>query len=434
MMITTSAYDYLRSRVHSRLAATGDPLTEASDVRKLIEAEVEAFQHAAMRRQNDFEPLADPGLTVERLVQDVSGMGNELAELLADPTIEEIRGNDGDITYRTTDGQVHQLAHPANPEAVLSVCQKFVAQADEQLDASHPRADAVRIFVDGHSGRRQARLSASIAPRIDGVISFTLRIPQKRNTTLRDLVKFGSITAEAAMFLEVVVQATRAKVLLAGPPSAGKTTFIEALLRALPARVRAIVCEENRELNAPLLNGDYWASSKVEELTDLMRSARVNSPEMIVLGELKGVEAFDLLMAGNFGTAVVAAVHANSTAAAFEALALAANPAVPAMSASSLVEYFSRLFEVVIYCDVAYQAETDSYVRQVTEIGVVLPQVAASNGRVAVTPLFQRPEVGADMQLVGRELPDRLERECNRALRAKGLDIQQVLAGAEVRW
>ena len=241
-----------------------------------------------MRRQNDFEPLADPGQTVERLVQDVSGMGNELAELLADPTIEEIRGNDGDITYRTTDGQVHQLAHPANPDAVLSVCQKFVAQADEQLDASHPRADAVRIFVDGHSGRRQARLSASIAPRIDGVISFTLRIPQKRNTTLRDLVKFGSITAEAAMFLEVVVQATRAKVLLAGPPSAGKTTFIEALLRALPARVRAIVCEENRELNAPLLNGDYWASSKVEELTDLMRSARVNSPEMIVLGELKG--------------------------------------------------------------------------------------------------------------------------------------------------
>ena len=92
------------------------------------------------------------------------------------------------------------------------------------------------------------------------------------------------------------------------------------------------------------------------------------------------------------------------------------------------------MFEVVIYCDVAYQAETDSYVRQVTEIGVVLPQVAASNGRVAVTPLFQRPEVGADMQLVGRELPDRLERECNRALRAKGLDIQQVLAGAEVRW
>lgn len=433
-MNTTSAYDYLRSRVHSRLAAAEDPLSETVEVRKLIEAEVETFQHGAMRRQNDFEPLADPLLTVERLVQDVSGMGNELSELLKDPLVEEVRGNDGEITYRTTDGQVHQLAHPANPEAVLAVCQRLVSQAGEQLDASHPRADAVRVFVEGPSGRRQARLSASIAPRIDGVVSFTLRIPQKRNTTLRDLEKFGSISLVAAVFLEVVVRATRAKILLAGPPSAGKTTFIEALLRALPARVRTIVCEENRELNAPLLNGDYWASSKVEELTELMRSARVNSPEMIVLGELKGAEAFDLLMAGNFGTAVVAAVHANSAAAAFEALALAANPAVPAMSATTLVEYFSRLFEVVIYCDIAYQAEDDSYLRQVTEIGVVLPQVAATNGRVAVSPLFQRHEIGAPMELVGRELPERLERECTRMLRAKGLDIQKVLDGAEVRW
>ena len=59
-----------------------------------------------------------------------------------------------------------------------------------------------------------------------------------------------------------------------------------------------------------------------------MRSARVNSPEMIVLGELKGAEAWDLLMGGKFGTAVIAAVHADSTAGAFEALAMAANPAV----------------------------------------------------------------------------------------------------------
>ena len=198
--------------------------------------------------------------------------------------------------------------------------------------------------------------------------------------------------------------------------------------------MRAIVCEENRELNAPLLNGDYWASSKVEDLTDLMRSARVNSPEMIVLGEVKGAEAWDLLMGGKFGTAVIAAVHADSSAGAFEALAMAANPAVPAMSANALVEHFARLFEVVIYCDVAYRPETDSYLRQVTEIGVVLPQVVSGIGRVAVTPLFARAEVGAPMELVGHELPERLEKECNRVLRAKGVDITQVLKGAEVRW
>lgn len=433
-MITTSAYDYLRNRVHARLAATETPVTEEGEVRSLIEAEVESFQHAAMRRQNDFEPLADPSQTIMRLVQDVSGMGDEISQLLLDPTIEEIRGNDSDITYRTTDGQVHQLANPANPHALLNLCQRWVAEAGEQLDASHPRADAVRVFLEGHSGRRQARLSASIAPRIDGIVSFTLRIPQKRNTTLRDLVKYDSITPEAATFLEVAAQANQVKELLVGPPGGGKTTMIEATLRATPARVRVIVCEENRELNAPLLNGDYWATSKVEELPDLVRSARVNSPEMIVLGELKGPEAYDLLMAGNFGTGLIAAVHANTTAAAFESLALAANPAVPAMSTSTLVEYFSRLFEIVVYCGVAYLAQSDTYVRQVTEIGVVLPQMAASAGRVAVSPLFQREEIGAPMELVSNELPERLERECNRVLRPRGLDIQQVLKGAEVRW
>jgi pilus assembly protein CpaF len=433
-MSTTSAYDHLRSRIHSRLATSENPVVDERGTRQLVESEVEAFQHAAMSRRNDFEPLANPEATVGRLVQDVTGMGNELAQLLSDPTIEEIRGNDGDLTYRTIDGQVHQLPNPANPSAVLGVCQRLISKADEALDASHPRADAVRVYVETPYGPRQARLSASVPPRVDGVISFTLRLPQKRNTTLDDLVSYDSIIEAAAAFLEVVVRASRSKTLVIGPPGGGKTTVIEALLRALPARVRAIVCEENRELNAPLLNGDYWASSKVEDLTDLMRSARVNSPEMIVLGEVKGAEAWDLLMGGKFGTAVIAAVHADSSAGAFEALAMAANPAVPAMSANALVEHFARLFEVVIYCDVAYRPETDSYLRQVTEIGVVLPQVVSGIGRVAVTPLFARAEVGAPMELVGHELPERLEKECNRVLRAKGVDITQVLKGAEVRW
>ena len=170
-------------------------------------AEVEVFQLAAMSRQSDFEPLANPdGDGRSGLVQDVSGIGNELAELLRDPTIEEIRGNDGDLTYRTHRWPGAPVGQPGQQEAVLCVCQRLLSKADEQLDAAHPRADAVRIYVATPYGERQARLSASVPPRVDGVISFTLRIPQKRNTTLHDLVGFGSITEPAATFLEVVVQ------------------------------------------------------------------------------------------------------------------------------------------------------------------------------------------------------------------------------------
>jgi hypothetical protein len=90
---------------------------------------------------------------------------------------------------------------------------------------------------------------------------------------------------------------------------------------------------------------------------------------------------------------------------------------------------------VVIYCDVAYVTESDTYLRRVTEIGVVLPQLVSSGtGRVAVTPVFKRTSVRAELELVGTELPDRLAEECNRVLTTRHLEIEAVLKGAEVRW
>jgi len=156
---------------------------------------------------------------------------------------------------------------------VLGVCQRLISKADEALDASHPRADAVRVYVETPYGPRQARLSASVPPRVDGS-SASPALPQKRNTTLDDLVSYDSIIEAAAAFFGG--RGARQPLQDVGhrAPGGGKTTVIEALLRALPApRARHRVRREP-ELNAPLLNGDYWASSKVEDLTDLMRSAR----------------------------------------------------------------------------------------------------------------------------------------------------------------
>ncbi len=147
-----------------------------------------------------------------------------------------------------------------------------------------------------------------------------------------------------------------------------------------------ICAEEERELNAPLLNGEYWQSSKVETLADLVRSARVASPELIVLGELKGPEAWELLMAGTLGIGVVAAVHAEDAAGAFEALAVCATKAVPATPFEQLEARFAAMFDVVIYCDI--DDAGDAAQRQVTEISVVPPQLSTTGSGVAVTPIF----------------------------------------------
>jgi pilus assembly protein CpaF len=423
----TSAYDALLAKLHGIIAARDlNVAVDGVEVRRIAETETERFQRETTIGTARFEAFSDPGDVVARLVRDVEGVGAEMEELIADGDVEEIYGTDGDLTYRTTTGETIAVSTPVSPTAVLRTIQRLVVTAGEQLDASHPRADGIRVFLPGG---RQGRLTASIPPRVDGTVSFTLRLPQKRHTTLDDLVGFGSLTPAAAQFLAVLMLVPRLKLLVVGPPGSGKTTLIEACLRAVSPRRRTIVAEENRELSAPLLNGEYWATSKVEDLTDLIRSARVASPALIVLGELKGAEAWDLILAGNLGTGVIAAVHADSAALGFDALATAASLAVPTMGSERLREQFARIFDVVVFVDLD-DSDGDKTVRQITEISVVPPQL--STAAVAVTPIFARTDIGEDMELRSADLGPLLERKCNRILRSARATIGDVLNGHDV--
>lgn len=407
-----------------------DVLAETEAVSRLVEVEVERFQRELMRGSgNNFEPFADPPDVVARLIRELNGIGHQLDQLVADQDVEEVFGVDGEITARLVTGETRGIDSPAQPEAVLAAVQRMVTSAGESLDASRPKVDGVRVMLPGG---RQGRLSASIQPRIDGTVSFNLRVPQKRNSALTDLVSWGSITNEAAAFLELLMRVRRTRLLVAGPPGAGKTTMIEALLRVVPARRRVISAEEQRELSAPLLNGEYWQSSKVESLADLIRSARVASPELVVLGELKGPEAWELLMAGTLGIGVIAAVHTDDTAGAFEALAVCATKAVPATPFSELEARFAAMFDVVVYCDI--DDSVDAVKRQVTAIAVIPPQLSTSSGGVAVTPIFAREDIGEPMVLCSAAIGERLERRCNRLLARYGLDVTELLKGAEVVW
>ena len=429
--MTLTAFEQLRGRVLGLVAARDiDVSSEPATTRRLVESETERFQRELMRGTLEgTAPFVDPADVVARLMTELNGIGAQLDQLVADANVEEIHGFDGEITARMVGGATRCSDVPAQPGAVLAVLQRLVASAGENFDASHPKVDGIRVVLPGG---RQARLSVSVPPRIDGTVSFSLRVPQKPNVTLSDLVSLGSLTPEAATFLEVLMRIRRARLLVAGAPGAGKTTLLEALLRASPPARRVICAEEQRELNAPLLNGEYWQTSKVESLADLIRSARVASPELIVLGELKGPEAWELLMAGTLGVGVVAAVHAEDTAGAFEALAVCATKAVPATPFAEVEARFAAMFDVVIYCDI--DDSGDVATRQVTEIAVVPPQLSTVAGGVAVTPIFSRSDLGEPLELRSAAVGERLERRCDRLLARYGLDLGDVLKGAEVVW
>jgi pilus assembly protein CpaF len=429
--MTSTAFDQLRLRVLDLVAARDlDVGTQGALLHQVIESETERFQRELMRGSlQGFQPFANPLDVVARLLHELTGIGAHLDQLVANPDVEEIYGVDGEITVRMVGGETICLEDPSQPEAVLAVLQRLITNAGDNIDASHPKVDGIRVLLPRE---RQARLSASIPPRIDGTVSFSLRVPQKRNTTLPDLVSFGSLSPEAATFLAALMRIRRARVLVAGPPGAGKTTMIEALLRAVPPHRRVICAEEERELNAPLLNGEYWQTSKVETLADLVRSARVASPELIVLGELKGPEAWELLMAGTLGIGVIAAVHAEDAAGAFEALAVCATKAVPATPFEELETRFAAMFDVVVYCDLD---ETEDVVqRQVSEISIVPPQLSTAGNGVAVTPIFARDDIGEPLELRSAAVGERLERRCNRLLARYGLDLPEIFKGTEVLW
>jgi len=429
--VNATAFDELRSRVLGVVAARDlDVAADPSQARSLVESETERFQRELMRgSRRDLQPFSDPPDVVERMLQELTGIGAQLEQLINDHRVEEVYGADGEMTARLVGGETLCSTAPAQPGAILAALQRLVGSAGENLDASHPKVDGARVILPGG---RQARLTVSIPPRIDGTVSFSLRVPQRRNTTLGDLVSAGSLSQEAAGFLETLMHIRRTRALVAGPPGAGKTTMIEALLRAVPSGRRVICAEEQRELNAPLLNGEYWQSSKVEALADLVRSARVASPELIVLGELKGPEAWELLMAGALGIGVIAAVHAEDSAGAFEALAVCATKAVPASPFSELETRFAAMFDIVIYCDL--DDAGSEVLRQVTEISIVPPQLATGGSGVAVTPIFARADVGELMELRSGAVGERLERRCNRLLAQYGLTLNDVLQGAEVQW
>jgi pilus assembly protein CpaF len=423
MTARPTAYDVVFARIQDLITQRAEQLGDPDEVDRIVESEIEKFQRTLAVNGVTFAPFTNPDDVRSRILRDLGGY-SALTDLLDVPDVEEVYGDGRDLMCRTTDGDTRAVATPANPHAVLNLIQRLVKDAGEQMDASKPRADGIRVILPNG---RPGRLTASIAPRIDGIVSFTLRIPQKRNATLDDLVKLNSLTPAAADFLAVLMLAKRVKILVAGPPGAGKTTVLDALLRAVPARRKVIIAEENPELGAPLLKGEKWRTSRVEDLKDLLKSARTASPDLIVLGEMKGDEAYDLITAANLGTGLIAAVHADSASLAFDALATAASVVVPAMTHEALRAKFARLFDIVIYVDID-DDDGDFTMRQVTEISVVPNQI--SSVEVAVTPIFIRDDIGEEMRLAHKDVGEILTRKCDRVLRRRGRTLLQVLDGA----
>jgi pilus assembly protein CpaF len=299
----------------------------------------------------------------------------------------------------------------------------MLASTDRQLNTRHPM---VQARVLGGS----ARLTAAIPP-IGDQLSATVRRYVVRNVTLDDLVARDSMSPPAASFLHLLMQ-LRSRVTVSGEPGAGKTTLLAALLAAAPTSQCVRACEEIRELAVPITHGSYYevrppALDGTGEITlrDLVKFVLAMRPDRLVVGEVRGAEAFELSRAVNAGCGFLCTVHANSAAEALDALVNAALMAGENVTERIVRKVFSEALDVVVHLDRddVIHGESDGIRRRVVEIAAVVP---ALRDDFTVEPLFVRDGRRGPLRWTGA-LPPSL---ATRLERVSGADVHEVLASA----
>ncbi len=416
--MTVDVYERLRREALVRIDGTGiDPSCEVEAVRELLETTVEEYQKEA--HLGGGRSLADPSATVDRLVMSVTGQG-PITQLLQRDDVEEIFVEGDKVTYLEAGGSLRSSEIPSTESENRQAIQQLMASTDRRLDASNPIAQA-RI-LDGN-----ARLTAVIPP-VGDRLSATIRRYALRRQTLDSLVSLGSLTPPAARFLAAAM-ASSASVLVSGPPGAGKTSFLSALIAAVPIDHCIRACEEVRELHIPLIHGSYYEArppsldgSGEISLRDLVKVTLAMRPDLIVVGEVRGAEAFELTRAVNAGCGLACTVHANSAPDALEALVNAALMAGENVPERVVRKVFSSSIDLVVHLDRAVESSNNSIVRQAMEVRAVVP---ALHDDFSTEPIFTRPRLGAPLVWSGAlppaELTDRIERSLGPELTLRNL-------------
>ena len=255
--------------------------------------------------------VAEQETLLEDICNDVLGYG-PLEPLLARDDIADIMVNGAGTTYIEVGGKIQRTNIRFRDNAqLMNICQRIVSQVGRRVDESSPICDA--RLADG------SRVNVIGPPlAIDGP-ALTIRKFKKDKLKITDLVNFGSVSEPAAEILRII-GACRCNVLISGGTGSGKTTLLNTLTAFIAPGERVITCEDAAELQLqqphvvrletrpPNLEGQGRVS-----MTDLVKNCLRMRPDRIIVGEVRGPEAFDLLQAMNTGhDGSMGTLHANT--------------------------------------------------------------------------------------------------------------------------
>ena len=251
---------------------------------------------------------------IDNVYESIRGLGI-LGKIIEDKSITEIMINGFDNIFVERAGKLERLADKfENQERLRNIITKFVQEAGRSVNESNPIVDT--RLKDG------SRVNVVLDPiALDGPIVTIRRFPEE-GMTIQKLIQYGSITPEAAIFLEKLVRA-KYNIFISGGTGSGKTTFLNALSNYIPKTERVITIEDSAELqikhipNLVRLETRNANSTGVGGISmkDLIKSSLRMRPERIIVGEVRGEEALDRLQAMNTGhDGSISTGHANSAA------------------------------------------------------------------------------------------------------------------------
>ncbi len=320
----------------------------------------------------------------DNVFESIRGLGI-LGKIIADKSITEVMINGYDTIFVERAGKLEQIPEKfESQERLRNIITKFVQDMGRSVNESNPIVDT--RLADG------SRVNVVLDPiALNGPIVTIRRFPEE-GMTIQKLIGYGSITPEAAVFLQKLVKA-KYNIFISGGTGSGKTTFLNALSNYIPQTERVITIEDSAELqirHIPNLvrletrNANSSGTGGIS-MRDLIKSSLRMRPERIVVGEVRGEEALDMLQAMNTGhDGSISTGHANSAEDMISRLETMVLSGAGGLPLEAIRQQIASAVDIIIH--LSRLRDSSRKTMSVSEV------VGLKDGKVIMNPLFEFQE------------------------------------------
>ncbi|WP_202078120.1 CpaF family protein [Caldalkalibacillus salinus] len=412
----------LKNRIHKQIINE----YKDDDIEKVI-PKLDTMAIEIMKEDDTFRGKIDRKSVINELVNDLTGFG-PINPLLEDEEVTEVMVNGPHQVYCERKGKVELTnVRFRDDDHVMNIIEKIVSPIGRRIDESSPMVDA--RLPDG------SRVNAIIPPLALNGPTITIRKFAKDPFTIHDLISFGTLSEEMAVFLDACVKA-KLNVFVSGGTGSGKTTTLNVLSSFIPNDERIVTIEDAAELQ---LGQDHVVSLESRPpniegegaitIRDLVKNSLRMRPERIIVGEVRSGEALDMLQAMNTGhDGSLATGHSNSPRdmiARLETMVLMAGVDLPVRA---IREQIAGAIDVIIQ-----QTRMKDGTRRI----VAITEVQGLEGDIVVLQdifAFQQDGIDADGKIQGRLVPTGVRPKFYERLENSGMEIPPSVFVAEEEW